>query len=77
MFVGLRLFGRELSDGNPAQRWVRPSLILAALSAVEMGLHTLAVVDGPNLASGAATRPDGPDGRTGAERDHEAIVHGV
>ncbi|MBV9108358.1 MAG: hypothetical protein JO306_03000 [Gemmatimonadetes bacterium] len=55
LLSGLVLYGRATELSLRVRRWHRLALIGTALQAVEMALHTAAVVDGPNLAAGQAT----------------------
>ncbi len=55
LFVGLLVFRATPSLPDQTQRWTRYALIGTALQIVEMVLHTAAVVDHANLASGDAT----------------------
>ena len=55
LFIGLLVFRATPSLPDQTQRWTRYALIGTALQIVEMVLHTAAVVDHANLASGDAT----------------------
>jgi hypothetical protein len=55
LLAGLVLYGRATELSPRVRRWHRLALIATALQAVEMALHTAAVLDGPNLAAGRAT----------------------
>jgi hypothetical protein len=55
LLAGLVLYGRATELSPRVRRWHRLAVAGTALQAVEMALHTAAVVDGPNLAAGRAT----------------------
>jgi hypothetical protein len=55
MLVGLFLFGRAVELPPQTRRWVRLAIIGSGLQAVEMVLHTAAVIDRANLVAGHPT----------------------
>ena len=55
LLVGLILYQRDGSLPDRTRKWARIATIGTALQAVEMALHTAAVVDYANLVAGRAT----------------------
>lgn len=55
LLAGLVLLRRESVLGSRSRRWARFAVWVTAAEMVEMAVHTVAVVDAENLASGAST----------------------
>lgn len=55
MWAGLVLWGRTPSNAPRVRAWLRPAVVATALQAIDMALHTAAMVDHDRLVAGLAT----------------------
>ncbi|MEP6591006.1 MAG: hypothetical protein ABJC19_07470 [Gemmatimonadota bacterium] len=53
--LGLWMLRRQQAHPPAMERWLRIAVVMAALEAVEMGIHTMAYVDAAALSAGQST----------------------